>query len=526
MSLRRRWTSSSVVAAGVAVLVIVGTSGALRALSRAEAFPHSEHAGLFPTCLGCHAGIPGGDEERYYTVVVVDCQRCHDGERVEEVEWRDPVRRATNLVFSHPEHDREVDVAGDSALVCSDCHALPDFTRRMDVGPAAPENCISCHTHASDEHVSPAVECATCHMSLAASAAIPASRIEAFPSPASHERDDFLASHGDAAEDVIEGASCTVCHTRDSCSRCHLNSSDIATIAGLDQDARVAGLLAGLGGEWPEPESHDTQRWALEHGAEAGTSVATCANCHATPSCETCHGTAVRGPLAGIPEPATDGRTGVELPTLRPPGHSLNFATEHGSAAAADLPTCSVCHTQDQCGECHEGPRRGPAEWALSSSVGEAKGGEPAAVTAERLVTGQRGDPRPRGAGYHPENFVLRHGAEAFSAQAVCSDCHSPQAFCRDCHDGVGLSVGIRGGAGGAYHDAQPNWFLGHGQAARMGLEGCASCHQETSCLRCHSAKAGLRINPHGPSFDPGRVADRSVQSCATCHQASDVLGN
>jgi len=54
-------------------------------------------------------------------------------------------------------------------------------------------------------------------------------------------------------------------------------------------------------------------------------------------------------------------------------------------------------------------------------------------------------------------------------------------------------------------------------------MEECASCHQQTSCLRCHSAKAGLRINPHGPGFDPDRVADRSTMSCGICH-TSDIV--
>jgi hypothetical protein len=76
---------------------------------------------------------------------------------------------------------------------------------------------------------------------------------------------------------------------------------------------------------------------------------------------------------------------------------------------------------------------------------------------------------------------------------------------------------------GNAFHDAQPDWLLAHGQAARLGMEECASCHEQNSCLRCHSAKSGWRINPHGPGFDPGRVADRSQMSCAICHYRDQI---
>ena len=38
------------------------------------------------------------------------------------------------------------------------------------------------------------------------------------------------------------------------------------------------------------------------------------------------------------------------------------------------------------------------------------------------------------------------------------------------------------------------------------------------NCLRCHSAKSGFRVSPHGPDFDPEHVADKSTQSCGICH--------
>ena len=115
---------------------------------------------------------------------------------------------------------------------------------------------------------------------------------------------------------------------------------------------------------------------------------------------------------------------------------------------------------------------------------------------------------------FHPADFVQRHGAEVAAQLQVCSECHSNEVFCRDCHSTQGFAVADQTGA--AFHDATPDWFMAHGQAARQGLDACASCHSQTSCLRCHSAVEGFRINPHGPDFDAD--AEMAKGSCTICH--------
>lgn len=125
--------------------------------------------------------------------------------------------------------------------------------------------------------------------------------------------------------------------------------------------------------------------------------------------------------------------------------------------------------------------------------------------------------PAPRTGGFHPPDYVLRHGADAFSRRVQCSDCHQAQAFCLACHEKMGIGSGGRA-VSSAFHDAEPNWLIVHGRAARQNLETCVSCHQQSFCLRCHSAKFGFRIDPHGPGFDPNRIADRSTISCGICH--------
>jgi len=162
------------------------------------------------------------------------------------------------------------------------------------------------------------------------------------------------------------------------------------------------------------------------------------------------------------------------------PGHTPDFkAGGHSTAASAQLPTCSQCHKETFCTDCHDGPKNPEFQ-------------------------------------YHPANFVTRHGAEAWAEPVECAQCHSREVFCRDCHTNQGVAQDGR--TAGGYHDGVSNWLQQHGLAARQGMDSCVSCHQQTECLACHSAKSGWRINPHGPDFDPQRAADRSTEACAACH--------
>lgn len=118
--------------------------------------------------------------------------------------------------------------------------------------------------------------------------------------------------------------------------------------------------------------------------------------------------------------------------------------------------------------------------------------------------------------GFHPPNYMFGHRAEAFARDLDCANCHSTEVFCRSCHENSGASS--TDSRSSSYHDANPLWLISHGQAARQSLDNCASCHQQTDCLQCHSAKTGWRINPHGPDFDPQRIGDRSLLQCSRCH--------
>lgn len=460
-------------AVGLGTGLLLGV-GIVLTLGGQDNFPHDEHAGLFPACVGCHAGAVSGEPSRMVSIGLEDCAACHDGARLDRVSWTMHEAEATNLDFSHVDHAREMGETGRAPLACEDCHRRPGAEERMQVVLAAAETCLGCHQPEVQDHLARTTHCAFCHLPLARASELPVEHIAAFPRPPDHEAAGFLFAHGEGA--TQEGtAACEVCHARESCERCHLNAGELPAIMALSPDARVAMLVADRPGEWPEPPSHDRTDWVWAHGDVAEREIGECASCHTQPSCETCHGTGL-ALLSDLPEPGPEGRRGVILADVEAV-HPFDFATQHGTAAAVGRPNCASCHTEEQCAACHDGPAR---------------------------------------PGFHPVDFVLRHGADAFGSETECASCHSTEAFCRDCHMASGFAAGGR--TGGAFHDAVPDWLLAHGQAARQELEACTACHDQSTCLRCHSAKSGLRINPHGPGFDPDRVAARSQQACGICH--------
>jgi hypothetical protein len=171
-----------------------------------------------------------------------------------------------------------------------------------------------------------------------------------------------------------------------------------------------------------------------------------------------------------------------------PATHTASFREGHGAEASARPATCSGCHVRTQCLDCH---RPDPSTTNTRES-------------------------------YHPAAFLTRHPSQAWSRQANCSDCHNPGQFCQTCHVQSGLTAGANRLGGRGYHDAIPNFSLGHGQAARQSLESCASCHAERDCTACHSSVAGgFRFSPHGPGFNSERLLKKNPSFCVACHGTS-----
>ncbi|UCC71158.1 MAG: hypothetical protein JSV86_12270 [Gemmatimonadota bacterium] len=173
-----------------------------------------------------------------------------------------------------------------------------------------------------------------------------------------------------------------------------------------------------------------------------------------------------------------------------PASHTPFFLDDHRAYAAAATAECETCHIRDQrCYGCHTG--------------------------SENLDV-----PGEEQARYHPNDFQEQHSAAAWSRETECSSCHNTEAYCRACH----LSLG-RGTEGftttHGYHNWNTNFSTGHGQAARQGLESCATCHAQQDCLQCHSAKGQFKVNPHGADFNAERLRDKNPELCLFCHNSS-----
>lgn len=468
------------------VLVFLSAGAVFASLDRTQEFPHASHEGLFPVCEGCHRGIATGEREEWYPEPA-SCAECHDGNRLERVAWQPRESRASNLAFSHPEHDALVVDRGET-VSCQACHATEAPAARMDVAGPRPEGCLECHAHQAEQHLAETAECQVCHVPITRAADVPIERIAAFPRPDSHDEPGFLSEH--APDGSLEEVSCSTCHARESCERCHANADRLDPVRSLERDERIASLQEGMSAEYPVPESHRSDEWFLAHGAEAAAAPAQCSNCHTQPGCTECHvesGARSSVAIAGLPSPVPGGASGVNLMHVADDMHAFDFRDQHATVAASGALECQECHSQQYCSDCHAG---------TESTTGSSD--------------------------FHPANFMERHAVEVFSGASDCQSCHSTEAFCRDCHQQTG--VASQGQLDVAFHTAQPLWVLSHGQAARIGLESCASCHRQTDCLACHSTFLGRNINPHGPGFDAEGMAARNRVTCRWCH-LDDPLG-
>ena len=490
-------------------LVLAVATATLGTQQPRGAFPHARHAKLFPTCAGCHNGILTGDSTRMFPTVDA-CAQCHNGTDVRRVAWTGHVEKATNLKFSHTDHEM-MSAQGGAPAQCVNCHGQQAGrdTAWMHVAGADPAACIACHRHQASEHLAPQADCTTCHKTLVQAANLSAATIAAFPKPASHSDPNWIATH--APKNDAQLAQCAICHARESCERCHVNADQVPAIAALGRDARVASLERGVQPVYFTPASHKGSDWAYAHGADARATSQTCAVCHTRANCTTCHiGREGQDVISKLPEAKPGRARGVNLvhesvaPSVPPNSagsmtagaglvilataqdtvravkvhvHPAGFATQHKDAAASGQLNCQGCHQPRDCTACHDG-------------------------------VSTRGN-------YHPLDFMSRHATSAYAQEQNCSSCHRVETFCRSCHlkSGIANTGGVRGMA----HSGQPLWLLQHGQAARQGLTSCTACHQQRDCLRCHS-NLGLNINPHGPDFNAQAMGSRDMQMCLVCH--------
>jgi len=129
--------------------------------------------------------------------------------------------------------------------------------------------------------------------------------------PLSHSAPGFAAEHGPLAS--ADGASCTQCHSVNTCADCHDASS--------------------------RPGYHPAD-FMLRHSAAAYGGRLECANCHDTRVfCQECHR-----------------QSGFQSQGSLGPGfHSAEpfWLLRHGGAARRGLESCTTCHAQRDCLQCH-----------------------------------------------------------------------------------------------------------------------------------------------------------------------------
>lgn len=537
-----------------ACVLVPGALAAVLAREPRQTFPHAAHERVVPLCTGCHAGIPEGDVARRFPSPQT-CARCHDGGALERADWQEPARTPTNVTFDHVVHQREVAAEG-ASLACESCHT-PAGARWMVVERAVVPQCLACHAHEADAHLVDA-DCSTCHMPLAETS-FDAQRIALLPAPPDHAEPGFLARlHGERAQRSIE--TCAVCHTRERCTSCHVDPSFVEAIGempaapALEQPIRDA--------SYPLPPSHVQPAFLERHGARA--SVQACGTCHTRDDCAACHTVNAPAPVAQLALRRDAVAPGARVERSAPPSHAaVSFSTMHGSLAATRPAACTTCHARTECEQCHSQAQSRAADVAGAALAGAAhrppertdsaqaratelavmrglqhvRSVDTAAVRAAGLVheprTASRRESRGREerpperiarpeAAYHPPDFTLRHSSLAYGRRLECSNCHDTRAFCADCHARLGMRATGRLGPG--FHDAEPLWLLRHGQAARQGLESCASCHRQNDCRQCHSELGAFRISPHGPGFDARRARARNAAACFLCH-LSDPIG-
>lgn len=355
--------------------------------------------------------------------------------------------------------------------------------------------CEGCHegiaSGVAETSFPPATTCAQCHDGVrktAGGTVLKPVRWTARRSPVSNlrfrHREHFAHTDSVVATDSTRAITCRSCHALERpagrmsvgearqplCASCHVAAREHQSADSPCGTCHVpvaqAGLPAARIAAIRRPVWHDTPSFATDHAKSSVRSTGSCEFCHARESCEGCHSSLAR---AGASTPQRVAKVRRV--------HPVDVATRHGSLAASGKLSCTTCHSQQTCASCHAGQ-----------------------------------DSRA----FHATNFVERHAVDAFAASANCQSCHSVSRFCRDCHTKTGAAADSRMNA--AFHNADASWVLSHGQAARRGMEGCASCHRQSDCVRCHSASGGWGVKPHGPGFPATRLSARKAGSCRWCH--------
>jgi hypothetical protein len=168
--------------------------------------------------------------------------------------------------------------------------------------------------------------------------------------------------------------------------------------------------------------------------------------------------------------------------------HEAAFLETHGRWAKESISTCSSCHDQTMCSQCHTATTR-----PMPPSVQF-----PEKVASEFI---HRGD------------WISRHAMEQAADPTSCSKCHGT-GYCQSCHAFQGIAPG--GSSLRAIHPA--GWISVHGSSARQNILSCAGCHNQGAqslCVACHRSGG---VNPHPPGWKGAASQIGTNPTCRICH--------
>jgi predicted CXXCH cytochrome family protein len=355
---------------------------------------------VVPRCLDCHEH---GAEDHY---VDADCTTCHmplaeaPFDRARLLALPEPADHdlADFLAEAHG-HTADADIRRCAVCHtrerCEDCHvdaqavnairampaaqgsvaaALPEYEARYPVPPshlrsdflhdhgtdASAASCSTCHTRE---------DCTTCHLppQPRAIADLTSRRDTRAPgvqtlrrAPPSHDAPLFEIEHG--GEAAVNGASCSACHARTMCADCHAAAATDAAPASAPGAARGEGgrtapltVTAGDTDRTAAPSRmHEPRRpempgsfhpanFMARHSAEAYGRRLECSSCHDSRLfCADCHAS------AGMSPGTAPGRLGPGFHDAEP-----LWLLRHGQAARQGLESCTSCHAQNECMQCH-----------------------------------------------------------------------------------------------------------------------------------------------------------------------------
>lgn len=202
--------------------------------------------------------------------------------------------------------------------------------------------------------------------------------------------------------------------------------------------------------------------------------------------------------------------------------HDGDWLRGHRLLAVKPNANCKSCHKQSFCLDCHKG---GGIDVELRTEISKAG-------TAPES---------------HRTDFKEIHPIKARDNPQTCARCHAAR-FCSECHekfrgdqlqtlshrrswsDSVPSPLGPHGSyAPSACQSCHPNGFLpqnvwsaDHAREARRNLQACQTCHSDgQTCMTCHSARTGLRMNPHPRGWNSVKDSYKkrsNGRSCIKCH--------